>query len=58
MSQPTFKQICATAAAVRCLNAGQTLKQIAQSAQVSPATIQRWLRDAGFRKIANQWTNL
>jgi len=31
-------------AARRCYNAGQTVKQIAESAGKSPATIRRWLK--------------
>jgi len=46
-----FKHICSILAAVRCLNAGQTVAQVAASAKVSTQTIYGWLKEAGFRKM-------
>lgn len=43
-----FERICAIIAAVRCLNAGQTFDEIANSAKVHPSTIRRWVSGAGF----------
>jgi len=39
-----FQQICKLAAARRCYDSGQTVKQIAISAKVGTATVYRWLK--------------
>lgn len=46
----TFKSICATLAAVQCLNAGQSMEKVAASAKVSPQQVRAWLRKGGFRR--------
>lgn len=43
-----FAQVCNTLAAARCLNAGQSLEEVAKAAGRSPATILRWLHAAGW----------
>jgi len=43
-----FSDICNTAAAVRCRQAGQTDREISKSAGRSPSTIKRWIKKAGF----------
>lgn len=48
--QRVWLQIVNVLAAVRCLNAGQPLAKVAADANRSPATIRRWLRQAGFVK--------
>jgi len=49
MAKLKFSDICKTAAAVNCRQAGQTNKAIAQSAGKSPGTIKRWINKAGFK---------
>lgn len=39
-----FKHVCALLAARRCRDAGQSVQQIASSANVSTSTVYRWLR--------------
>lgn len=50
MATPKFADIINVLAAVRCLNAGQTIEQVAASAKVSPQQVRAWLRKAGFRR--------
>jgi len=38
-----FTKLCSMLAARRCYNSGQTVAQIAKSANKSEATIRRWL---------------
>ena len=45
-----FNTIANILAAVRCLNSGQTIDQVAVSAKVKPATVRAWLRRGGFRQ--------
>jgi len=47
---PKFSDIVKVMAAVRCLNSGQSIDQVAASAKSSPQQIRGWLRAAGFRK--------
>jgi transposase-like protein len=51
----TFKDICNVLAAVQCLNAGHSFERIAKSAKVSPATVRKWVKHGGFRKLDDQW---
>ena len=51
MAIPKFSDIVRVIAAVRCLNAGQTIEQVAASTKVSPKQIRGWLRAAGYRQI-------
>jgi len=39
-------------AARRCREAGQSVKQIATSAQVSTGTVYQWLKHSGYRRQA------
>lgn len=52
MKTLNFQKICATIAALRCLNAGQSVEQVAVSVKVSPQAVRGWLRQGGFRRIA------
>jgi predicted transcriptional regulator len=40
----TFQKMCARLAAIRCREAGQSVKEIAISAGKSETTIRRWLK--------------
>ena len=46
-----FKDICTILAAVQCLNSGQSLAEVAASANVSKQQVNGWLQQGGFRKI-------
>lgn len=46
----TFRDICNSAAAVRCRQAGQSHAQIAKSAGKPASTIRRWISKAGFKQ--------
>lgn len=50
---PKFKDIVNILAAVRCLNAGQTVEEVAKSAKVSPRKVRGWLNSGGFRRLSN-----
>lgn len=50
MAKLKFSDICNTAAAVRCKQAGQSDREIAQSAKKSPGTVKRWIAKAGYRQ--------
>jgi hypothetical protein len=52
---PSFKDICGTAAAVRCLKGGQKVTDIAKSAGKSPSSLRRQVSKAGFKKKYGQW---
>lgn len=58
MTKLTFKRICEIQAAVNCLNAGQSFKQIAESAKVKPATVRQWVKQGGFIKVDNKWIHV
>ena len=45
----SFQRICALMAAKNCYESGQSVAEIAASANKSPATIRRWLQTAGVR---------
>lgn len=51
----TFETIINAAAAIRCLNDGQTIKQIAASAKVTESTVRRWVNGSGFKKHNGKW---
>jgi hypothetical protein len=51
MAKPTLQTICAIAATVRCLNAGQSINQVAASAKVSPQKVRGWLKVGGFKRV-------
>lgn len=55
MANLTFERVCATAAAVACLNAGQSFEKIAESAKRHPSTIRKWVRKAGYRKSGGKY---
>lgn len=60
MKRPTFESICNIAAAVRCLNAGLTFEQIAESARkknpkIEASTVRAWVRSGGFVKVGEKY---
>ena len=53
----TFQGVCWVLAAVRCLNAGKALGQVAREADVAAPTIRQRLRRAGFLRIGGKWVH-
>ena len=51
MPRNRFSHTVKLFAARRCREAGQSVKQIATSAQVSTRTIYRWLKHAGYMGV-------
>lgn len=54
MAKLKFSDICNTAAALRCRQAGQSNREIAQSAGKSPSAIRRWIKKAGYNQRAGK----
>lgn len=58
MSHSTFETVCKIAAAVICVNDGQSIKSIAVSAEVHPSTVRRWLKKGGFIRINGKYRHV
>lgn len=43
-----FLKIVNTIAVINCLNSGQSIKDVAVSAKVTPKTIKKWIKEGGF----------